>query len=424
MAASEGQIECLRILLELKADTRVVDNRNQTPLDLARLWGHRTCAKLLGASIWQKDKDDITQQHSLVRKLRTQDILKEIEQAHFAQFETKEDAENKFDIWLTNQGFPSSSKSVDTKKSKKLPDLDLRADSSKTSRTTGGGLTSTMSKEQLDVIGSGDTATPFSIPMSRLPSTSITTDRDGYSPKKYPKFGKKLGANSKSPKSPENPWNYSTKAKGKEYITNLNDFFPRDHYTKMPENLDLMLLNTELKGMSMEQVKEFMRKKLENNPNAFKHIRTGSPGIMDPADERPVYYAPKNIVDTQTKVRLPEDTPAMDIAAFSFGNDINSFAFREAKRFVDNSQAKQKAKKAGLSSHGSYYNTEDTLSQIKGLLSTNTTTTGNNITNSKGQFKDEKLEIVRKNYGKDLADFMTDKRHGKMSQKYEKVFIY
>ena len=81
MAASEGQIECLKILLELKADTRVIDSRNQTPLDLARLWGHRTCAKLLSASIWQKDKNDINAHFSLVRKLKTQDVLKEIEQA-------------------------------------------------------------------------------------------------------------------------------------------------------------------------------------------------------------------------------------------------------------------------------------------------------------------------------------------------------
>lgn len=45
MAASEGQAECLKILLELKADTKLTDNRGQTALDLAKLWGHRNCAK-------------------------------------------------------------------------------------------------------------------------------------------------------------------------------------------------------------------------------------------------------------------------------------------------------------------------------------------------------------------------------------------
>ncbi len=45
IAASEGQVECLKILLELKADTTLKDNRGQTALDLAKLWGHKNCAK-------------------------------------------------------------------------------------------------------------------------------------------------------------------------------------------------------------------------------------------------------------------------------------------------------------------------------------------------------------------------------------------
>jgi ankyrin repeat protein len=136
MAASEGQIECLKILLELKADTRVIDNRNQTPLDLARLWGHRTCAKLLSASIWQKDKNDINAHFSLVRKLKTQDVLKEIEQAHHVQFDTREEAEKKFDTWLTNQGFAKANEensgklkrrvsSADANKTKKKKNQDI-----------------------------------------------------------------------------------------------------------------------------------------------------------------------------------------------------------------------------------------------------------------------------------------------------------
>ena len=47
MAASEGQVECLKILLDLRADTSLKDNRGHTALDLARLWGHRSCAKLV-----------------------------------------------------------------------------------------------------------------------------------------------------------------------------------------------------------------------------------------------------------------------------------------------------------------------------------------------------------------------------------------
>lgn len=45
MAASEGQVDCLKLLLQLKPDASVTDKRGQTPLDLAKLWGHRMCAK-------------------------------------------------------------------------------------------------------------------------------------------------------------------------------------------------------------------------------------------------------------------------------------------------------------------------------------------------------------------------------------------
>jgi ankyrin repeat protein len=47
MAAAEGHFECLKILLELKADVFAQDIRSHTPYDLAVLWSHRNCAKYL-----------------------------------------------------------------------------------------------------------------------------------------------------------------------------------------------------------------------------------------------------------------------------------------------------------------------------------------------------------------------------------------
>ena len=45
MAASEGHVQCLKLLLGLKADVYAVDILGHSPLDLAKLWGHRTGAK-------------------------------------------------------------------------------------------------------------------------------------------------------------------------------------------------------------------------------------------------------------------------------------------------------------------------------------------------------------------------------------------
>jgi len=256
------------------------------------------------------------------------------------------------------------------------------------------------------------TTTAFSL-------TSNTTDREFSS--------KKLKPLKNRPPKPiaEHDWNYSTKTKEKDYVINLNDFFPRDPYTKLPENLDLMLLNTELKGMSLDEVKEFMKKRLIDDPRAFKRMRQMSPGvaIVDASDQRPVYYAPKNIIDAQTKVKLSDENcpKPRDAAGFHFGNDINSFAFQEANRYLNGKSRKNDKKNS--SSHVTYKNTEDTLSQIKNLLKTSDDTSSNIAKSNKGKVKDEKLEIVRKNFGDNLADYMTDKRHGTMSQKFEKVFI-
>ena len=56
IAATEGQLECIKILLELNCDTTIKDVRGQTALDLARLWGHRTCAKYLSNDLWNVNK--------------------------------------------------------------------------------------------------------------------------------------------------------------------------------------------------------------------------------------------------------------------------------------------------------------------------------------------------------------------------------
>ena len=52
-AASEGHVQCLKALMEAGAKIDGVDHRGHTPMDLAKLWGHRKCARsvLLWAAI-------------------------------------------------------------------------------------------------------------------------------------------------------------------------------------------------------------------------------------------------------------------------------------------------------------------------------------------------------------------------------------
>lgn len=47
-AASEGHVDCLKMLLAANAQFDVKDCRGNTPLNLAKLWGHRQCARYVG----------------------------------------------------------------------------------------------------------------------------------------------------------------------------------------------------------------------------------------------------------------------------------------------------------------------------------------------------------------------------------------
>ena len=44
-AASEGHVQCLKLLIDEGARIDGVDSRGHKPIDLAKLWGHRKCAR-------------------------------------------------------------------------------------------------------------------------------------------------------------------------------------------------------------------------------------------------------------------------------------------------------------------------------------------------------------------------------------------
>ena len=44
-AASEGHVQCLKALIEVGATIDKPDHRGHKPIDLAKLWGHRKCAR-------------------------------------------------------------------------------------------------------------------------------------------------------------------------------------------------------------------------------------------------------------------------------------------------------------------------------------------------------------------------------------------
>ncbi|KAG9274538.1 ankyrin repeat domain-containing protein 53 isoform X1 [Astyanax mexicanus] len=70
MAAAEGLKNCVETLVEVGADTHAIDKHGHTPLDLARLWGHRVIARFLKNSMWQRDKKKEMEERKALQTLR------------------------------------------------------------------------------------------------------------------------------------------------------------------------------------------------------------------------------------------------------------------------------------------------------------------------------------------------------------------
>lgn len=163
---------------------------------------------------WQDEKKEIANEQHLERRVRAQDVLKEIERAHFANTiaSTKQESVEKFDQWLVSQGFPKR---------------DDKRNSIFIQNNTKTGLSKIGDEQQNN---------------ENIEDESNKTSQQNRRSKSKKKTIKKT----------EKDWNYSTKAAEKEYITDLNDFYPRDPLTQLPENIDLLMLNRELRGKHFE----------------------------------------------------------------------------------------------------------------------------------------------------------------------------
>ena len=323
--------------------------------------------------MWHHDKNILTEKSKVYKKNKTKEILKEIEIAHLTFYANKEESEKKFDEWLENMGHDHEQSN------------DLNNDNEYDNRKvfnfqpSNSTLESKLLKEKAKS-SKGGVEFASSLVRGDLPNFDDSTGNLENRRKSILKRKEAIIHTS--------PWNYSTKTKDVDYIAHLDDFYPRDIYTCLPVNEDLVLLNQVLKGMSVDEIKKFMRttdaleKKLLSQQNP------------SPVSERPVHFRPKNILDTPSKVKSPPEKTPVNLAGLTICNDLNSFVFKEAKKHLTNN-TKYSAK----------------LNSIK-----------RQISKSENQLNDQKLEIVEKNFGSTMTEIMKD-RHGKLSQRYEKVFI-
>jgi len=308
---------------------------------------------LLGFYLWHNEKKDVSESQTMLKRLQVQGILRETEKSYFSTNDNKEDSEKKFNMWLANQGFFTSKENNEKTKTSKLTLKDNKKENSEQNKAE---------NVQMTVF--------------------------------FPKRDFKKAKTQIKPASHEKAWNYSTKTLDRPYTTNLTDFFPRDPYTLMPDHK--ALLTRELKGMSLEEVKEFMQKNLNYDPKLLK--------LIDENTNKPFYHKAKTIIDVQTKNKFDEICEQPTKAALNLTNDTNTFPYKQTKLLLGINE--------NLTSLATNNYDSKSNSEVKNFQR-----------NKPKKIKDDKLEVIKRDFSEELSDFMKDKRHGCLEKKYDKVFI-
>lgn len=103
-AASEGLVKCLQELIKWGGRIDAIDGNGHTPMFIARVWGHRACARILSNQQWYLDK-----QKYLIEKLEEEQRTKRLEEemqklSLVRKAEGKHESQLAFQRWLADKG--------------------------------------------------------------------------------------------------------------------------------------------------------------------------------------------------------------------------------------------------------------------------------------------------------------------------------
>ena len=328
-AASEGHVQCLKLLIEVGAKLDGRDCRGHTPLDLAKLWGHKKCARILAAEIWHQDKDGVAKEMGQLKTLKMQQVLKELEEAEDLQKAQEFYGEKSYQDWM---------------KKKNLQDprqKDAEKDKKKTAREP---LQKANSKAPpQDQVKDTDSKIHVSFEQSSTPTPGAKYKR-GFSFHSSEDDGK-LDDQENIEKKKEraktalvvhpHDWRLAVHPPKTTYTTNLTDDYPRDMFTMMPKNkyapmyydgkfgnrinvMDENSKNRKLKSMKIKKPnlpEEVIEKYLSNDPSK---------------QERPIIFKSKHISDVNKKKKFEDDVKGKDEVTLHLCEDFSSFMYRNA----------------------------------------------------------------------------------------------
>lgn len=167
--------------------------------------------------------------------------------------------------------------------------------------------------------------------------------------------------------------------------------------------------------MSLEQVKEFMKRKL---PRELVQSKRAS-------NERAAVYRSNHVIDLPKKkdmITTEVNSGLTDESGLHLTNDSRTHPFVLVDDYLTrkNSQSNEQQRQLQfIDDHEAYEGGGDDDE----LDSSNTVISLLRRPRRVAGVGDENLDIIRRTYGNELCEFMTDKRSGKLNKKYHKVFI-
>ncbi|KAI8482005.1 Ankyrin repeat domain-containing protein 53 [Branchiostoma belcheri] len=112
-AASEGLVDCLQLLIDCRGVVDVIDVRGHRPIDLAKLWGHRKCARMLASVMWSQEKEFFAKEMRQLGQVTAKYWDFERDTAETKRAEQDFYGQVAFGNWIDDKGLPAKLKQID-----------------------------------------------------------------------------------------------------------------------------------------------------------------------------------------------------------------------------------------------------------------------------------------------------------------------
>ncbi|XP_063432151.1 ankyrin repeat domain-containing protein 53-like [Mytilus trossulus] len=329
-AASEGHVQCLKLLIEVEAQIDGKDCRGHTPLDLAKLWGHKKCARILAAELWHQDKDGVAKEMGQLKQLKMQQVLKELEEAEDLQKAQEFYGEKSYQDWLKKKNLPDprTKEEMEQTKGKREP---LQKPNSKAPPQDQMYSRDKDSDSKIHVsFENASTPTPGS---KYVRGFSFRSSEEASKSEEKENLEKKPRART----AIEHPydWRLALHPPKPGYITNLTDEYPRDMYTMMPKNKSATMYYDGKFAPKVNVIDE------NSKHRKLKSMKIQKPNLPDEVidrylsndptrQDRPMVFKSRHISDVNKKKKYEDNVKGKDEVTLHLCEDFSSFMYRNA----------------------------------------------------------------------------------------------